>query len=68
MLCCVVPQGTYVLQDNRFILLTQLSSGKQYMEEAPKVRKPITDKVAFLFSNVCFRAFMPLLSKMYLSQ
>ncbi|XP_056139580.1 trafficking protein particle complex subunit 6B, like [Lampris incognitus] len=29
-------QGTYVLQDNRFALLTQLSSGKQYLEEAPK--------------------------------
>lgn len=31
-------QGTYVLQDNKFALLTQLSSGKQYLEEAPKVR------------------------------
>ncbi|KAE8584983.1 hypothetical protein XENTR_v10021184 [Xenopus tropicalis] len=29
-------QGTYVLQDNRFMLLTQLSSSKQYLEEAPK--------------------------------
>ncbi|XP_064157959.1 trafficking protein particle complex subunit 6B, like [Anguilla rostrata] len=29
-------QGTYVLQDNKFALLTQLSNGKQYMEEAPK--------------------------------
>ncbi|KAJ7990359.1 hypothetical protein DPEC_G00299480 [Dallia pectoralis] len=29
-------QGTYVLQDNKFSLLTQLSSGKQYLEEAPK--------------------------------
>ncbi|XP_078517065.1 trafficking protein particle complex subunit 6A isoform X2 [Lissotriton helveticus] len=29
-------QGTYVLQDNRFHLLTQLSSSKQYLEEAPK--------------------------------
>lgn len=29
-------QGTYVLQDNRFALLTQLSSGKQYLEEAPR--------------------------------
>ncbi|XP_012693876.1 trafficking protein particle complex subunit 6B, like isoform X2 [Clupea harengus] len=29
-------QGTYVLQDNRFTLLTPLSSGKQYLEEAPK--------------------------------
>uniref|UniRef100_A0A4W3GFN4 Trafficking protein particle complex subunit 6B, like n=1 Tax=Callorhinchus milii TaxID=7868 RepID=A0A4W3GFN4_CALMI len=28
--------GTYVLQDNRFRLLTQISSGKQYLEEAPK--------------------------------
>ncbi|XP_078097992.1 trafficking protein particle complex subunit 6b-like isoform X2 [Mustelus asterias] len=29
-------QGTYVLQDNRFRLLTPVSSGKQYLEEAPK--------------------------------
>ncbi|XP_062408712.1 trafficking protein particle complex subunit 6B, like [Sardina pilchardus] len=29
-------QGTYVLQDNRFALITQLSSGKQYLEDAPK--------------------------------
>ncbi|XP_071376024.1 trafficking protein particle complex subunit 6B, like isoform X2 [Centroberyx affinis] len=29
-------QGTYVLQDNKFTLLTQLSSGKQYLDEAPK--------------------------------
>lgn len=32
-----VPQGTYVLQDNKFSLLTQLSSGKQYLDQAPKV-------------------------------
>ncbi|MEE6489956.1 hypothetical protein FKM82_015743 [Ascaphus truei] len=30
-------QGTYVLQDNRFLLLTQMSCSKQYLEEAPKV-------------------------------
>ncbi|XP_064603215.1 trafficking protein particle complex subunit 6b-like [Liolophura sinensis] len=29
-------QGVYVLQDNKFKFLTQMSSGKQYMEEAPK--------------------------------
>ncbi|KAG8448493.1 hypothetical protein GDO86_015545 [Hymenochirus boettgeri] len=29
-------QGTYVLQDNRFMLLTQISCNKQYLEEAPK--------------------------------
>lgn len=29
-------QGTYVLQDNRFRLLTPVSNGKQYLEEAPK--------------------------------
>lgn len=29
-------QGTYVLQDNQFLLLTQLSCTKQYLEEAPK--------------------------------
>ncbi|KAI0211744.1 Trafficking protein particle complex subunit 6b [Lamellibrachia satsuma] len=29
-------QGVYVLQDNKFKLLTQLSSDKQYMEAAPQ--------------------------------
>ncbi|KAL7825105.1 hypothetical protein AOLI_G00323120 [Acnodon oligacanthus] len=29
-------QGTYVLQDNKFTLLTQVSSGKQHLEDAPK--------------------------------
>ncbi|XP_030854494.1 trafficking protein particle complex subunit 6b [Strongylocentrotus purpuratus] len=29
-------QGVYVLQDNKFRLLTQMSSGKQYMEAAPQ--------------------------------
>ncbi|XP_065426799.1 trafficking protein particle complex subunit 6A isoform X1 [Chrysemys picta bellii] len=30
-------QGTYMLQDNQFLLLSQLSNGKQYLEEAPKI-------------------------------
>ncbi|XP_030213604.1 trafficking protein particle complex subunit 6b isoform X1 [Gadus morhua] len=29
-------QGIYVLQDNSFRLLSQLSAGKQYLEHAPK--------------------------------
>ncbi|OWF42194.1 trafficking protein particle complex subunit 6B-like [Mizuhopecten yessoensis] len=29
-------QGVYVLQDNKFRFLTQISSGKQYMDAAPK--------------------------------
>ncbi|XP_076987592.1 trafficking protein particle complex subunit 6A isoform X3 [Tamandua tetradactyla] len=29
-------QGTYVLQDNSFPLLTRMASGLQYLEEAPK--------------------------------
>uniref|UniRef100_A0A3Q3WWU8 Trafficking protein particle complex subunit 6B n=1 Tax=Mola mola TaxID=94237 RepID=A0A3Q3WWU8_MOLML len=29
-------QGIYVLQDNNFRLLGQLSAGKQYLEQAPK--------------------------------
>jgi hypothetical protein len=33
-------QGVYVLQDNKFRLLTQMSNGKQYMESSPKVRTP----------------------------
>lgn len=32
------PQGTYVLQDNKFALLTQFSNGKQYLDQAPKVQ------------------------------
>ncbi|MEE6492504.1 hypothetical protein FKM82_016591 [Ascaphus truei] len=30
-------QGIYVLQDNKFRLITPMSAGKQYMEHAPKV-------------------------------
>lgn len=29
-------QGVFVLQDNRFKLLTQMSTGKQFLEHAPK--------------------------------
>uniref|UniRef100_A0A674ML51 Trafficking protein particle complex subunit 6B n=1 Tax=Takifugu rubripes TaxID=31033 RepID=A0A674ML51_TAKRU len=29
-------QGIYVLQDNTFQLLSQLSAGKQYLDQAPK--------------------------------
>jgi len=29
-------QGVYVLQDNRFRMLTQISCGKQYMDAAPQ--------------------------------
>ena len=32
-----IQKGVYVLQDNKFKLLTQMSSGKQYMESAPRV-------------------------------
>ncbi|XP_056608118.1 trafficking protein particle complex subunit 6b-like [Triplophysa dalaica] len=31
-----IHQGIYVLQDNKFRLLTQLSAGKQHLEHAPK--------------------------------
>lgn len=34
---CFFKQGIYVLQDNKFRLLTQMSAGKQYLEHAPKV-------------------------------
>ncbi|KAK2150035.1 hypothetical protein LSH36_427g06049 [Paralvinella palmiformis] len=30
-------QGVYVLQDNKFRLLTHMANGKQYMDSAPKV-------------------------------
>ncbi|XP_033115833.1 trafficking protein particle complex subunit 6b-like [Anneissia japonica] len=29
-------QGVYVLQDNKFKILTQMSAGKQYLEMAPR--------------------------------
>uniref|UniRef100_A0A8C7YP37 Trafficking protein particle complex subunit 6B n=1 Tax=Oryzias sinensis TaxID=183150 RepID=A0A8C7YP37_9TELE len=29
-------QGIYVLQDNKFLLLSHMSAGKQYLEHAPK--------------------------------
>lgn len=35
-------QGVYVLQDNKFRFLTQISNGKQFMETAPKVCTLIT--------------------------
>lgn len=35
-------QGIYVLQDNKFRLLTQISAGKQYLEHAPKVHFSFT--------------------------
>ncbi|KAH0620518.1 hypothetical protein JD844_021052 [Phrynosoma platyrhinos] len=34
--CYPFLQGIYVLQDNKFRLLTQISAGKQYLEHAPK--------------------------------
>lgn len=37
----MVIQGVYVLQDNQFKLLTQISNSKQYMELAPKVSQDI---------------------------
>ena len=35
-------QGVYVLQDNRFKMLTQLSNSKQYLEAAPRVSTSVT--------------------------
>uniref|UniRef100_A0A4W5MTG5 Trafficking protein particle complex subunit 6B n=1 Tax=Hucho hucho TaxID=62062 RepID=A0A4W5MTG5_9TELE len=46
-------QGIYVLQDNKFRLLTQLSAGKQYLEHAPKVRKHNGEKLT------CQALFIP---------
>lgn len=38
-----LKQGIYVLQDNKFRLLTQMSAGKQYLEHASKVFNGIED-------------------------
>lgn len=42
-----LEQGIYVLQDNKFRLLTQMSAGKQYLEHASKVFNGIEDKVFY---------------------
>lgn len=39
----ILDQGIYVLQDNKFRLLTQMSAGKQYLEHASKVFHVIED-------------------------
>lgn len=38
-----LKQGIYVLQDNKFRLLTQMSAGKQYLEHASKVFNGVED-------------------------
>lgn len=43
MLFLFLEQGIYVLQDNKFRLLTQMSAGKQYLEHASKVFNRIED-------------------------
>ena len=40
-------QGVYVLQDNRFRALTQMSNSKQYIEKAPKVKNSNYNKDKF---------------------
>ncbi|XP_074872435.1 trafficking protein particle complex subunit 6A isoform X2 [Carettochelys insculpta] len=47
-------QGTYVLQDNQFLLLSQLSNGKQYLEEAPKFLAFTCGLVKGALSNLGF--------------
>uniref|UniRef100_A0A452HZL8 Uncharacterized protein n=1 Tax=Gopherus agassizii TaxID=38772 RepID=A0A452HZL8_9SAUR len=48
------PQGTYMLQDNQFLLLSQLSNGKQYLEEAPKFLAFTCGLVKGTLSNLGF--------------
>uniref|UniRef100_A0A452HZG0 Uncharacterized protein n=1 Tax=Gopherus agassizii TaxID=38772 RepID=A0A452HZG0_9SAUR len=47
-------QGTYMLQDNQFLLLSQLSNGKQYLEEAPKFLAFTCGLVKGTLSNLGF--------------
>uniref|UniRef100_A0A8C3HLN3 Trafficking protein particle complex subunit 6A n=2 Tax=Emydidae TaxID=8476 RepID=A0A8C3HLN3_CHRPI len=47
-------QGTYMLQDNQFLLLSQLSNGKQYLEEAPKFLAFTCGLVKGALSNLGF--------------
>ncbi|XP_014105172.1 PREDICTED: trafficking protein particle complex subunit 6B isoform X3 [Pseudopodoces humilis] len=46
-------QGIYVLQDNKFRLLTQMSSGKQYLEHAPKSFQWLLPLGFFFFFLFC---------------
>ena len=47
-----LEQGIYVLQDNKFRLLTQMSAGKQYLEHASKVFNGIEDWGFFIMKKV----------------
>ena len=49
-------KGTYVLQDNNFQLLTQMSDGKQYTEEARKVCR--------YFTRLKFLIYLPVEDKL----
>uniref|UniRef100_A0A7N4PCN5 Trafficking protein particle complex subunit 6B n=1 Tax=Sarcophilus harrisii TaxID=9305 RepID=A0A7N4PCN5_SARHA len=42
-------QGIYVLQDNKFRLLTQMSAGKQYLDHAPKMVLFITEQLELVW-------------------
>jgi len=42
-------QGTYVLQDNSFRFLVRLSTGRQYLEHAPKVWILIYQNIFLVF-------------------
>ncbi|XP_041071036.1 trafficking protein particle complex subunit 6b isoform X1 [Carcharodon carcharias] len=51
-------QGIYVLQDNKFRLLTQMSAGKQYLEHAPKGSEAY-QHLKLSFANPNTRRFRP---------
>lgn len=48
-------QGVYVLQDNSFRFLNKLSTGSQYLEHAPKVRRSILFKWVWLTFGLNFQ-------------
>ncbi|XP_028266795.1 trafficking protein particle complex subunit 6b [Parambassis ranga] len=51
-------QGIYVLQDNRFRLLSHLSAGKQYLEQAPKYLAFTCGLVRGALSNLGVRSIV----------
>ncbi|KAJ7380019.1 Trafficking protein particle complex subunit 6B [Desmophyllum pertusum] len=55
-------QGIYVLQDNNFQLLTQMSDGKQYTEDAPKFLLSLSGSGLRYEGALCNHGFLTMFS------
>lgn len=51
-------QGTYVLQDNNFRMLTRISSGKQYLEMAPRYVAFTCGIIRGALANLCINCLV----------